>query len=200
MKNALLLGMLAIIFADALTHTPQQNPSLPAHVLAGGLWQAQGKPTPEYGKSRVVITPDAERRMLRDTITDGNDEFLGKRLALWSNLNLLDEIAKVNGSSTLQVREQMQLQKRLYEQTNALPQGLLDFLGVSHITSASNLVEWTDRANFCPLITAGQKPEFVDDSTALRNLMENSFDPREIVFLPPEAQAAVGVSNSTPVK
>src|SRR5207249_3852835 len=129
------LGLVLIIFADVYTHVPQQNPSLPAEFLAGGLWQSHAQARgPQHGGSRVFITPQAEEHLLRNRVRAASEQFLGLRLALWSNLNLLDGIPKVNGSSTLQIREQMQLQKRLYDSTNGLPEGLLDFLGVSHFS------------------------------------------------------------------
>ena len=60
-------------------------------------------------------------------------DYIGKRRAGWSHLNLLDEALKVNGSSTLQVREQASLQRALYPTNPAVApvaQGLRDFLGV----------------------------------------------------------------------
>ena len=199
-RNLVLLALLISIFADARTHTVQQNPSLPTHVLAAGLWQAQGKQPIKYGEGRVFITAQAEAQLLRSTIRDPTAGFLGARFALWSNLHLLDQMPKINGSSTLQIREQKQLEKLIYQQTNALPTSLLDFLGASYISSPENVTEWVTRTNFCPMITAGQKPEFADHSTTLQKLMESRFDPRQTVFLPAEVQSSVGISNSTPVR
>jgi hypothetical protein len=197
----LMLALLLIIFADALTHTAQQNPSLPAQIFAPGLWQAHANaPAPRHGQSRVFITPQAEQRLLFNRVQNGTDQFMGERLALWSNLNLLDDIPKVNGSSTLQIREQMLVQKLLYEQTNAFPAGLLDFLSVSHMSSPENLVEWTARTNYCGFITGGQRPEFVDNQTAIHKLVENRFDPRQTVFLPAELRSTLGVNNATEVQ
>jgi hypothetical protein len=193
--------MLLIIFTDARTHTVQQNPSLPTHVLAPGFWpEATRQPAPRHGQSRVFITPQAEERLLFNQVRNGMDEFLGQRLALWSNLNLLDDIPKVNGSSTLQVKEQMQLQKRLYEQTNSLPAGLLDFLCVSHLSSPDSVVDWVRHTNFCEFITGGQEPEFHDDQSALRRLMDTQFNPRRTVFLPEELKGRLTATNSTVVK
>jgi len=200
-RLVLSLGLLLVVFTDARTHTAQQNPSLPTQLLAPGLWEARAKePGPKHGVSRVFITPQTEQHMLFNLVRNPTDQFLGERLALWSNLNLLDQIPKVNGSSTLQVREQMLLQKRLYEQTNGLPFGLLDFLCVSHVSSAESIVDWTSRTNYCRFITAGQKPEFADDTTALVRLMDSRFDPRKTVILPVDLKGLLAVTNSAAVE
>jgi len=199
-SSGLSLALLVIVFADALTHTAQQNPSVSTSALAPGLWQTRSSdPPPRHGTSRVFITPQAEERLLFNRVRNASDQFLGERMALWSNLNLLDDIPKVNGSSTLQIREQMLLQKKLYEQTNSFPTGLLDFLGVSHLSSPENLVEWNNRTNYCSFISGGQKPEFLEDDTALQRLMEESFDPRKTVFLPMEERDKAEIKSMSPV-
>jgi len=175
--------LLLLIFADIRTHTAQQNPSIPVGLLAPGLWQSQRRTdAPRHGESRVFITPSAEKHLLRNFVRDPAEQWLGQRLALWSNLNILDEIPKVNGSSTLQIREQMLLQKGLYDATNS-PEGLLDFLAVSQSSSPENLVEWVTRSNRCSFITSGQEVTISDDAAALDKLLQTDFDPRTQVFL-----------------
>lgn len=195
-RAILAIALLLVVFLDARTHTPEQNPSIQTDAFAPGLWQAHGNAAgPKAGQSRVFITPDAERHLFGNNVPRALDQFLGQRLALWSNLNLLDEIPKVNGSSTLQIREQKQLEKRLYEQTNGLPSGLLDFLGVSHISSPENLVEWVGRSNYCPFVTGGQRLEFADDLSTFRGLLDPDFDPRKNMFLPIELKSTIRTAN-----
>src|SRR6185295_12648725 len=103
---------------------------------------------------------------------------LGKRLALWSNLNLLDNVPKVNGSSTLQLREQAEVQRLIYG-TNRVGRGLLDFLSVSHFSPVQNPTEWLRRDHFCPLVTCGQQPVFAASDEILRELPGERFDPEQ---------------------
>ena len=100
------LGWLVLIAADALTHTPKQNPTVAVSAFAAPLWpKHQETRPPRWGESRAMISPEAERHLLRSRVGQAMFDFMGKRLALWSNLNLLEQIPKVNGSSsTLQVR------------------------------------------------------------------------------------------------
>jgi len=112
-------------------------------------------------------------------------------------LNLLDEIPKVNGSSTLQLREQKQVETLLYNQTNQWPSGLIHFLAVSQLTASNSIVEWWAQTNYCPLVTCGQKPIFETATNTLSALMSPAFDPRATVYLPAEAKPFVTVSNAT---
>lgn len=191
------LGVLFLVVIDLLTHAPAQNPTITTDALAPGLWELSQKiEAPAFGNSRVMIRPEAEQALLMSRVRDIHKDFLGKRLALWSNLNLLDRIPKVNGSSTLQVREQMQLQSVLYQSTNEFPH-LMDLLGVSLATAPSSVLEWKPRATFLPLITAGQKPIFADPAGTLQALTNTSFDPRTAVYLPLEARSIIVITNTT---
>ena len=72
------VGALVAVFADTLTHTEQQNPTLPTSCFAKGLWQER------HGTDvgRVFISPESEKRLLRSTVRDVAHDFLGKRLAV----------------------------------------------------------------------------------------------------------------------
>ncbi len=188
------IGLLALMALDILSHTRTQNPSISTSVFAPGLWQAQSDlPPPQPGISRAMISPEAEERLLHSVITDPVPELLGKRLALWSNLNLLDGIPKVGGSSTLQLRHQMQVQRIVEAKANSAT-GLIDFLGVSHETAPGQVTEWTLRTNYCPMLQAGQEPVFTSEAKTLDAVRNGRFDPRTEVYLPEEARAALSVT------
>jgi hypothetical protein len=179
------LVCLVLVAFDAMTHTHRQNPTIASSGFVPGMWQAK------HGTAarplRVAITPDAEHTLLRTTLPSGTRDFLTKRLALWSNLNLLDGIAKVNGSSTLQLREQKHIEQLLYP-TNRndvirWSVGLLDFLGVTHLTG-TNVTDWTQRSGALPIITCGQRPIFASDAKALDAVTRGDFEPRSVVYLP----------------
>jgi len=187
-----------LIFLDAATHTPRQNPTLPASVFTPGLWEkAVSLPPPRLGSGRLMISPEAEKALLHSSVADPEKSFLGKRLAQWSNLNLLDGLPKVNGAMTLQLREQMQVQTALYGLTNLPLKGLKDFLGVSHVSAPGAAIDWVARPGALPLVTAGQTPVFLDGTNAVAAMAADSFDPRETVILPTEAQPWVRAREKT---
>ena len=191
-------GALGVIAVDAATCSPRQNPSLPSRVFSPNLWAQVSKvPAPRFGEGRLMISPAAEAALLHSSVKEHEASFLGKRLAEWSNLNVLDGIPKVNGSSTLQLREEKQVETLLYAATNHACEGLMDFLGVSQWTASGQAVEWAARTNSLPLVTAGQRPVFVEGTNALAVLGAADFDPREEVCLAQEVEEEVTSRTNT---
>jgi hypothetical protein len=73
-------------------------------------------------------------------------------------------------------------------------------VGVSHVSNPTNIFDWVTRDSFLPLVTAGQKPVFVDDAEALQAIFENSFDPVHTVYLPMEANGKVHAAGQAGAK
>jgi len=198
-RTRLLLGGMAalLVLGDLRTHMPPQNPTVPAEAFAQGLLQQAEEKTefPQLGEGRVLISPGAEDRLLRNARPELMADIIGKRLGLWSNLNLLESVPKVNGSSTLQVREQMQVQTLIYGETNRFASGLIEMLGVRCFSPRENPARWLPITNACPLVSAGQAPVFASAEETLQALASAEFNPREQVFLRPEAAPWVSVTN-----
>ncbi len=201
-KHLCQLGILLLLGLDGLTHLPQLNPVISSNSFEPGLAQRILKlqPPPAPGTGRVMISPAADKSLLNKSLKEFEPDFLGKRLGLWSNLNLLEGFPKVNGSSTLQLQEQAEIQSLLYAAPATNLPRLADFLAVSHITTPGALIDWTARSTHMPFITAGQQPVFADTNLTLRALIAPDFDPRRIVFLPPEAKAFVTVIQGSEAK
>lgn len=196
------LGILILLGLDGLTHLPQLNPVISAKSFEPGLARQELKlqPPPALGVARVMISPAADKLLLNKSLKEFEPDFLGKRLGLWSNLNLLEGFPKVNGSSTLQLKEQAEIQSLLYASpTNDFPR-LSDFLAVSHVTLPDTLIEWTARTTQMPIITGGQRPVFADTNATIQALSASTFDSRQVVYLPPEAKAFVTTTNASAVK
>jgi hypothetical protein len=143
-----------------------------------------------------MIAPEAEAFLTFASSTNAQRLWERKRQAEWSNLNLLDHVPKVNGSSTLQIREQRLVEQSVYSMTNQLPAGLLDFLSVTWITTP-DASSWSPRASSAPLVTAGQQPLFVEESQMLGQLTNRTFDSRKVVLLSPSARTGLQASNAT---
>ncbi len=155
-------GLIALVFLDFRTVIPNQNPTMPSEFFVPGLAQQRGLKLPSLGEGRIFITPKAENELLMTSVPDAKAEMIGKRSAEWSHLNLLDLVPKVNGSSTLQLREQAVVQTNLYATND--PGALLDFLGVTAQTSADDIFTWDSRKTAAPLINAGS-------ATAISNIV-----------------------------
>lgn len=199
-RSRLLIQSLAlgILLTDLLTQSPGITPTLPGSIFAPRLWQAAGKPALENGAGRIMISPAAEHEMLYSYVADPQLDFLGKRLAEWYNLNLLDALPKVNGAFTLRPAPFDLVERRLYYTAGAkYGEGLSDFLSVAWESDPGNPAKWIPRTNYLPVITAGQQPRFASDANALVAITATTFDPRAEVYLPESARSFVTVSNAT---
>ena len=196
----LLLVLLA--WAEVFTHEPAQNPTVPSWIFTPGLAREKLalKPQPALGESRVMISPLAAQSFVGFAVRDPKNNFLAKQLGYCANGNLLDAVPKVDGFFSLTPRENDAVLSLFYTTTNASYPRLENFLGVSHITAPDAIFHWQTRSNFLPLVTAGQKPVFLDDAKALQALTQNDFDGGKIVFLPPAMKSFVIVSNQTSAK
>jgi len=123
-----------------------------------------------------------------------------ERVALFANLNLLERIPKVNGFPSLQPREQDDIEALLYRSPGTEYPALMDFLGVSVVSTRSNILDWTSRTTALRLITAGQKPVFLETSNILPALASSEFRPRDEVYFPRELESKITVRNSSVVK
>jgi len=148
----------------------------------------------------VMISAPAEQQLLTSRVPDLKTDFLLKRLALWSNLNLLDQIPKVNGSSTLQMREQKELESIIYGASPRDLPVLADFLNASYGTVPGQVFQWTNRPSTLPIVTAGQKPVFGTAREILDAVTATNFAPAQEVYLPVEAKGVVSVTNGSDVK
>jgi hypothetical protein len=193
------LLLLLLLWADVWTHEPSQNPAVPAWVYAPNLARKAlaMKPQPALGESRAMVSPQAENKFMQLILNDPKDNFLAKRQGYFADCNLLDSVPKVDGFFSLAPRECGELSSALYVSRVADPPQLADFMCVSQVTSPGEQVKWEPRSTFLPLVTAGQRPIFLDDTNALLLLLSTDFDSRKAVLLPSDARMLVSVTNQT---
>lgn len=203
-------ALLVLLAADPLTHQPNQTPRWPwAFAIGDGGLRGIPELVP-LGSAREMISPTDEELLLYGRHVDPQHlppgmvpeqldlwhlDYRAKIHTGWSHLNLLDGVPKVNGSSNLRLREQDEVQRRLYppNATNAPDaEGLRDFLGVKELSSLTRPdALWTTRSNALPLVTAGTPGRFVPAADTLNQIVAQDFDPRSFVCLPTEAHGVV---------
>jgi hypothetical protein len=196
------LALILIAWLDVFTHEPAQNPTVPPWIYQPNLSRAKLalNPQPALGGSRAMVSPAAANAFVNFAASDPKNNFLAKRVGYCANCNVLDAVPKVDGFFSLTPRGSDAVLSLFYTTTNASYPPLEDFMGVSQITAPGEMFRWQARTNFLPLVTAGQKPVFLDDANALPALAQNYFDGGKIVFLPPSARTFVTVSNQTSAK
>ena len=189
---------LLLLLADALTHTPWQNPTAAAWIYAPR--EVALEPRPIHGGARAMVSRDALLALHTSSINDPSRDYLFKRVALYDNCNLLDGLPKVDGVFSLYLREQADIHRLLYGGTNPPPAGLLDFLGVGHLTAPGKFVEWTSRPGWLPTATGGQRIEFAPAEETLAALANPAFDGRQTVFLPQAARGKIAATAGAGVR
>jgi hypothetical protein len=198
LRLILQLALLAIIPLDAITHSPNIAPTLPYTALAPGVWQSGNKcPAPRIGEGRIMLSPQADQQLLFSHVADLELDFAGKRIGEWYNLNLLDEIPKVNGALPLRPAHFDQVEHAIYFASGTrIGSGLFDFLSVAAFSPQENPLNWLPRTDYLPVVTAGQLPVFASDELVLRSITSDNFDPRAVVYLPENAGPFVAATNT----
>jgi hypothetical protein len=185
-KARLQWALLGLVLCDAGSHLPNLNPTISNTFLEAGLWKtAHALPQPGLGTGRLFITPQAEERLLNSAIPDQKKDWMGKRLACWSHLNLLELAPKVNGSSTLQLREESIVERMLYSTNSAAREPWLDFLNATHISSPESYASWTNRVAALPFVRSAS-PEYMSAQSLLELLPQ--LDVRSKLYLLPESK------------
>ena len=198
-------ALLVLLAADPLTHQPNQTPRVPAAVVqTGSPFRNEIRYVPDSG--RIMISPAAEQKLLYGQHLDygtlppavASDpaslwvlDYGGKLRTLWSHLNLLDGLPKVNGSSTLQIRAQAEVQKLLYPTNAALAppaEGLKWFLGVNpqQLVDEKGQVAVRIAYSLPPnssSLRIGAKPVFLPPDAILNELFSTNFNPNMVVLI-----------------
>jgi hypothetical protein len=154
-------------------------------------------PQPKLGGSRAMVSPYAANEFVTFGVSDAKNNFLAKRLGYCANCNVLDAVPKVDGFFSLMPREGDAVQSLFYTSTNASYPGLENLMGVSAYTAPDAIFHWQARTNYLPLVTAGQKPVFIDDTSMTSPLTKPDFDGSKMVYLPQESKSSVTVSDQT---
>ena len=197
LHRALQVGLIALLWLDVFTHTPNLNPTAPCAVLEPDTirqffkWDNQL----QAGTSRALQSPSSHWKMITRLANDQETDLYGRRLSLFADLNLLDGVAKFDGFYPLDLKEFGEVFNLVYFTTNNTAR-LQDFVGISITGNPTNAVDWISRDTFLPMITAGQKPVFADGASTLAALGDAGFEPQHVVYLPPEAQGRVQATNA----
>jgi len=187
----LVTALLLCLFADLVTHTPWQNPTVPSSTLAPDLQAFQEmSPRPQLGVSRAAMSIPAMQTFQGLGQSNMVEAYLGRRLGLAYNLNLLERIPKADSFFPLFLPGAQAVRFRLFRGPTDLRSGVADAMAISHVTTPGKLFEFSFRSNFFPMISAGQQPRFMVENEILDGLTDPNFDARKMVLLPEKAKAS----------
>ena len=202
MQRLLSLTLLLLLWIDIQTHMRNLSPTVDPSVYARGMIRQELKldAKPAADEPRFMGSFAAINKVRFTNLSKPEANYISRRLSLFDDCNLLDAIPKIDGFVSIFLRESKEVTGRLYayDQANIELKGLKDFLGIGFVNvpdpSGSSAIEWTNRAGALPLVTAGQQPVFADGDATINALMNTNFEPRAVVYLPPEAKTSVTAS------
>ncbi|HZV35590.1 MAG TPA: YfhO family protein [Verrucomicrobiae bacterium] len=181
--------ILLLVTVDAFTHTADQNPTLP-NVIYGPLGNPQLAPV-RLGESRAAVNPKLNAFLSFAATPNAFNYYLGERSALFLDCNLIDRIPTVSGFFSVDLKSSAEVSAIWNDPSLTFPKPLEDFLAISRISSEDSSFTWTNRSNFMPFVTGGQKPVFAGDAETLRALASTAFTPSTIVYLPTESRGSI---------
>ncbi len=187
------VSLLVLVWLDFMTHVPSQNPTAAPEVYAqdgvkaGRNWTAE----PLLGQSRAWVSAGAQQHFYDHPLSSVQNNYLLYRLGLFMNCNLLEGIPEVHGFFALAPREINFVTGAMSVWTNRDFTPLLDFVGVSQISSSGKPFEWDARKGAMPLVTIGQAPVCAEDGSTLNAFSQTNIDLRERVFLPHAARSEI---------
>jgi hypothetical protein len=189
-----IVPLLAVSWLDVLTHEPWQNPTVTPRVYQQGLAALDAKfknTMPDIAQSRLMISPYAAGQLYYHPARDPKTSFLRDRAVFMADCNLLDDLPKVDGFFSINLRESDKVLLLLNSRAGRKLDSLQDLLSVSQTIAPGALFDWVARTNYIPIVSLGQGPVFADGPAALEAIDKDTADFRTVVYLPMEAKAAI---------
>ena len=186
--------LVLVVFGDLHLANQHVNPVVSSELFAGRVSVLEPRPALERGRAMVTLAAQASLDNFVFTAPEAAVQI--PRQALLLNDNLLERVPKLDGFFSLYLPRVAAIVVRLSQQTNSSADGLLDFLGVSHVNRPDKPWEWNARTNARPLAALVAQVVFLDPTNTLNALFSAEFNPRSQVFLPLEAAGQIRLNGT----
>ncbi|MGB0578630.1 MAG: YfhO family protein [Limisphaerales bacterium] len=181
----LAVGVVLVLWGDLKTQQPQLTPTIDRSNYTEAIPLA---PQPGVEIGRTMLTARALGELKFKSLPSLAQTTVLHRLSLFDNLNLLEGVSKMDGLFSLYLPRQQEIESLVYAGPNEVRGPLADFLGISHLSSPTNIFTFEPRSTAMPLITAGQSPVFLPAEEIPGAMAAPEFAPRTVVFLPLQLQ------------
>jgi hypothetical protein len=191
-------ALLLVMVADSFTQVPRFSPTVKPSAYDKGVLSAHVHTPLPPGTARAFMTRTTHDFLYFNMLPDTYNDLVGRRVNLFGNLNLIDNVATADGFYAMYLPKARQLWEQLFTAPpEHFPAPLADFLGITYMTGLNDVFQTHTRTQAMPIVTAGQQPRFRPDKTALAGLIHPRFDPRTMVYLPLEATNLITFTNAT---
>jgi hypothetical protein len=188
------LVLALVVFSDLFFANQHVNPVVHSELFKGNV--AVLEPRPSLERGRAMVTQAAQSKLDDFVFTAPEAAVHIPRQALLLNDNLPERVPKLDGFFSLYLPQVASIVGRLSKQTNSSANGLLDFLGVSHVSRPDKPWEWDARTNALPLGVLVPRVVFLDATNTLEALLSAKFNPRNEAFLSSEAAGQIRLSGT----
>ena len=180
-RSLFLLGLCVLLFADLKWHQTSLSPSIP-----GELYEAP-HPHPlmesaKYPHGRMLPSIETQRYNLFRKSEELDKAFNGDRLGNFANINRIGGYAQIDGFYSLWLPHFADVYWKLFDGKFHYHDRLADFMGVTHVNTTRGPHDWMIRETAQPLITAGRRPVFLQETNIADRLQAADYDPAKVVF------------------
>jgi len=188
-----IMPLLVVCWVDVLTHEPWQNPTVDPSFYQQGFAakHVNFNPEPDITQSRLWMSTFSSRQLVYKPDSDVRTNLLLDRVVFLADCNLLDNLPKVDGFFSLNIRESDKVLSLLDSRTGRNLDDLEDLLAVSQTIAPGEVFDWVPRTNYIPIVSIGQAPIFAEDSEAFDAIEKDAAEFRSVVYLPTEAKSTV---------
>lgn len=193
------VGVIVVLWFDLRTQQPNLAPTMPRkNYTVANPTVKKLVPAVLEGRERVCLLGLTQLQNNFRSSSTLEENFIQNRLDLYSNLNLLEGVAKIDGFFSMWFPEKQEVEALLYRvgTTNLMP-GVADFLAIRQTTSPTKFMEWQERPTARPLITAGQAPVFLGPTNTIARMSQPDWNSAVEVFLRPDDEGEVGAGFTT---
>lgn len=186
----LALALLFVLWADHVMFNSRQSPSVKPWVYRPNIMHEQLNLKEQTGPGSPRFLPNAQiqNELGRTALIVPEEQVAYYRLALFDNLNLLDHLPKLHGFYPMDLKHFRETLDWFHVQPDETVRPLLEFAGFAYTQMPGKAVEWHQKWDPQPLVTAGQRPVKTEADGVLTLLEEGRFNPmQEVYFYPQDA-------------
>lgn len=183
-RSLMLLGLVLLVAGDLKWHQPNLSPSVPKKLYDMPNPQIDRLQGAVYPLGRVLPSQAMQEFNLRRESVELTQKLRDNRAGLFSNANLLDGMAQVNGFYSLWLPHFADMYWQLFDGPLRYQDKLADFVGITCANTLKGPELWLERPTALPLVTVGRRPVFRELETTAEYFNTQEFDPSEMVYLP----------------
>lgn len=192
-KSLAVLVLVICLQSDLQWHQPSLSPTLDRKYYELPNPVADRFAGAHYPFGRALLSQAAQDHHLKRPSIPFADGIRETRGGLFSNLNLVDHIAKANGFYSMWLPNFGEVIWTAYSGPFDFNPAVADYMSITHVTSRKGPMDWIRRSSALAPVTAGQEPNFLPVSEMPKAMVEPGFDSRRTILVPENARSEFAI-------